>query len=310
MPAQLLVLAQAASGPMAGGLFEPLQGLFLSEGARGLLRAGLVVLTGLPLTFVLSRWARRWVGRRYSVQHGMVTGQVVFYAGILIVLVSVLQELGFSLTPLLGAAGILGIAIGFAAQTSVSNIISGFFLMAEQPFVIDDVVQVGDVTGRILSIDMLSVKLRTFDNRFVRIPNENLVKTQFVNVTRFAIRRVDVNVGVAYKEDVSRVREILFQVAKDHPGALMEPEPHFQFLEYGTSSMDFLFGVWTRTDNFFRVRTELRAEIKRRFDEEGIEIPFPHRTVYAGAVTEPFPVRIFADPPPSAAPNGQAKDPD
>jgi small-conductance mechanosensitive channel len=310
MSPQLLLVAQIGSGPMVGGLFEPLRDLLTSEGARELLRAGLVVLTGLPLTFVLSRWARRWVGRRYSVQHGMVTGQVVFYVGILIVLVSVLQELGFSLTPLLGAAGILGIALGFAAQTSVSNIISGFFLMAEQPFVVDDVVQVGEVTGRVLSIDMLSMKLRTFDNRFVRIPNENLVKSQVVNLTRFAIRRVDINVGVAYKEDVSRVREILLQVAKDHPEALMEPEPHFQFLEYGQSSLDLLFGVWTRTESFFRVRNELRAEIKRRFDEGGIEIPFPHRTIYTGAVTEPFPVRIFAGPPPSADPETQARHPD
>jgi small-conductance mechanosensitive channel len=303
VPAHLLLLTQAGLDAAAGGLLEPFSNLFTPEGARGLLRASLVIVTGLPLTFVLSRWARRLVGRSYSPQQGMVTGKVVFYAGILIILVSVLQELGFSLTPLLGAAGILGIAIGFAAQTSVSNIISGFFLMAEQPFVVDDVVQVGDATGRVLSIDMLSVKLRTFDNRFVRIPNENLVKTQFVNLTRFAIRRVDINVGVAYKEDVGRVREILLQVAKDHPGALMEPEPQFQFLEYGQSSLEFLFGVWARTDSFFRVRNELREEIKRRFDAEGIEIPFPHRTLYAGSVTEPFPVRILRE-----APDGDARD--
>jgi len=305
MAAHFLLLAQAGLEASAGGLLEPFRNLFTPEGSRGLLRAGLVILFLLPLTFVLSRWARRWVGKKYSTQQGMVTGKVLFYAGFLILLVSVLQELGFSLTPLLGAAGILGIAIGFAAQTSISNIISGFFLMAEQPFVVDDVVQVGDVTGRVLSIDTLSVKLRTFDNRFVRIPNENLVKTQFVNLTRFAIRRVDINVGVAYKEDVGRVRGILLQVAKDHPGALMEPEPQLQFLEYGQSSLEFLFGVWTRTDTFFRVRNELREEIKRRFDAEGIEIPFPHRTLYAGSVTEPFPVRILREAPDGDVPNAK-----
>ncbi|MGM0670010.1 MAG: mechanosensitive ion channel family protein, partial [Gemmatimonadota bacterium] len=194
--------------------------------------------------------------------------------------------------PLLGAAGIMGIALGFAAQTSVSNVISGFFLMAEQPFVVNDLVQVGETRGRVLSIDMLSVKLRTFDNRFVRIPNENLVKTEFINLTRFPIRRADINVGVAYKEDVSRVREVLFDVARKHPLVLMEPEPQFFFQDYGASSLDFLFGIWTRTENYFQVRNEIREEIKRRFDEEDIEIPFPHRTLYAGAVTDAFPVRI------------------
>lgn len=274
------------------GLVQEIQVFVTPEGIRNLLRAGLVVVTGIPLTVILSRWTRGLVERRYSLQQGMVMGKVVFYLGFLIILVTVLMEMGFSLAPLLGAAGIMGIALGFAAQTSVSNVISGFFLMAEQPFVVNDLVQVGETRGRVLSIDMLSVKLRTFDNRFVRIPNENLVKTEFINLTRFPIRRADINVGVAYKEDVSRVREVLFEVARKHPLVLMEPEPQFFFQEYGASSLDFLFGIWTRTENYFLVRNEIREEIKRRFDEEDIEIPFPHRTLYAGAVTDAFPVRI------------------
>ncbi len=277
------------------GFLTQLQNLFSPAGVTNLIRAGLVLVTGIPLTLILSRWARLWGQRRYSAQQGMVAGKVVFYAGILIILITVLMELGFSLTPLLGAAGILGIALGFAAQTSISNVISGFFLMAEQPFVVEDLIQVGDTRGKVLSIDMLSVKLRTFDNRFVRIPNENLIKTELINLTRFPIRRADINVGVAYKEDVEKVKEVLFQVARDHPAALMEPEPQFYFLDYGASSLDFRFGVWTRTDRFFEIRNQLRAEIKRRFDEEGIEIPFPHRTVYTGAVTEPFPIRILGE---------------
>jgi len=285
-------LQQAQSGSTSG-LADQLRGLFTPAGIPALLRSGLLVFAGGPLIMILSRSTRRLVGARYSTQQGMVAGKVVLYTGILIILVSVLVELGFSLAPLLGAAGILGIAIGFAAQTSVSNIISGFFLMAEQPFVLDDLVQVGDLTGRVLSIDMLSVKLRTYDNRFVRIPNENLVKTAFVNLTRFPIRRADIQVGVAYKEDIRKVKEVLFQVAREHPGALMEPEPQLFFQDYGASSLDFLFGVWVRTDIFFQVRNELREMIKERFDAEGIEIPFPHRTIYTGSVTDPFPVRIL-----------------
>lgn len=274
------------------GLMQDFQALFTPEGLKNLLRAGLVILTGIPLTLILSRWARRLVEHRYSAQQGMVAGKVVFYLGFLIILISVLMELGFSLAPLLGAAGIMGIALGFAAQTSVSNVISGFFLMAERPFVVGDLVQVGETQGRILSIDMLSVKLRTFDNRFVRIPNENLVKTEFINLTRFPIRRADITIGVAYKEDVARVRDILFQVAREHPMVLMEPEPQFHFMDYGASSLDFLFGVWTRTEHYFQVRNEVREEIKRRFDAQDIEIPFPHHTLYTGAVTDPFPIRI------------------
>jgi small-conductance mechanosensitive channel len=287
-----IILQQMEPDRGISGILAQVQGLFTPAGVPALLRSGLLVVAGLPLTMLLSGWTRRLVGARYSLQQGMVAGKVVLYTGILVVLVSVLVELGFSLAPLLGAAGILGIAIGFAAQTSISNVISGFFLMAEQPFVLNDLIQVGDLTGRVLSIDMLSVKLRTYDNRFVRIPNENLIKTEFVNLTRFPIRRADINVGVAYKEDIRRVKDILFDVAREHPGALMEPEPQLFFQDYGASSLDFLFGVWVRTEMFFDVRNELREMIKDRFDAEGIEIPFPHRTIYTGAVTDPFPIRI------------------
>jgi small-conductance mechanosensitive channel len=288
----LFIAAMAQGDP---GLLQDVQALFTPEGLKNLLRAGLVIITGIPLTLIISNWTRRLVEHRYSAQQGMVAGKVILYLGFLIILVTVLMELGFSLAPLLGAAGIMGIALGFAAQTSVSNVISGFFLMAERPFVVGDLVEVGTTMGRVLSIDMLSVKLRTFDNRFVRIPNENLVKTEFINLTRFPIRRADITVGVAYKEDVEMVREILMQVARDHPMVLMEPEPQFHFMDYGASSLDFLFGVWARTDHYFQVRNEVREEIKRRFDAQGIEIPFPHRTLYAGSETEPFPIRIVGE---------------
>ncbi len=264
----------------------------LVRGWGPLLRAGLLLFVGIPAVWLISRWIRAYVARIYNEQKGLVFGKLIFYPLVLIILVSVLRELGFSLAPLLGAAGILGVALGFASQTSVSNIISGFFLLAEEPFQVGDLIEVGDVSGVVLTIDMLSVKIRTFENKMVRIPNETLVKSQFTNVTRFPIRRVDIPVGVAYKEDIGRVREVLFQIAEENPHVLMEPEPLVIFVGYGTSSVDFKFAVWTKREAFLRVKNEISQEVKRRFDEEGIEIPFPHVSLYAGSMTEPLPVRI------------------
>ncbi len=261
------------------------------------LRALAFLVVGLPVALLLSKWIRAWVVQQSNPQRGLVIGKLIWYVGLAIIIVSTLNELGFSLAPLLGAAGILGIALGFASQTSVSNVISGFFLMAEQPFVVDDVIQVGDTVGRVLSIDMISVKLRTFDNRFIRIPNETIVKSQVTTITRFPIRRVDVRVGVAYKEDLARVREVLLQVADANPRCLMEPEPQVMFQGYGESSLDFLFAVWATRENWLQLKNSIHEEIKTRFDEEGIEIPFPHRTLYAGSVTDPFPVRVVEDTP-------------
>ena len=259
------------------------------------IRAILLLFVGIPVMYGLSKWIRAWITRTTTPQRGLVLGKLVWYSGLAGILVTVLLELGFNLAPLLGAAGILGIALGFASQTSVSNVISGFFLMAEQPFVVDDLIQVGTTTGRVLSIDMMSVKLRTFDNRFVRIPNEQIIKSEVTNVTRFPIRRVDVQVGVAYREDMARVRDVLLEVAEANPRALMEPPPVIVFQGYGESSLNFLFGVWATRENWIELKNRIHADVKKRFDAEGIEIPFPHRTLYTGSETGPFPVRLVPD---------------
>jgi small-conductance mechanosensitive channel len=262
---------------------------------RPLLRAALLAFVGIPAVWALSRWIRGRVSAGYHAQKGLVAGKLVFWPLALILAVSVLRELGFSLAPLLGAAGILGIAIGFASQTSVSNVISGFFLLGEGPFKVGDTIQVGDIEGVVLTIGMLSVKIRTFDNRMVRIPNEALVKSQFTNVTYFPIRRVDVPVGVAYKEDIGRVRQILLEVARDNPNVLMEPEPLVIFQGFGGSSVDFKLAVWVRQDSYLLVRNGIAEDVKKRLDAEGIEIPFPHVSLYAGTDSTPLPIRLVKE---------------
>lgn len=271
----------------------------------------LILVVGFPLLFALGRGVRGWVTRRYSAQRGLVAGKVVYYVGGIVLLLTFLGQVGIRLGPLLGAAGVVGIALGFASQTSVSNIISGFFLIAEQPFRVDDVIQVGSTTGRVLSIDMLSVKLRTFDNRFVRIPNETIVKSEVVTLTRFPIRRIDLMVGVAYREELARVREVLLDVARDNRKILMEPQPMVLFEGFGASSVDFRFVAWATREHFMEARNSLADGVKARLDAEGIEIPFPHVSVYAGSVTDPMPLRIVKAPatPGEATLEGEVREP-
>lgn len=135
----------------------------------------------------------------------------------------------------------------------------------------------GGTTGEILSIDLLSIKLRTFDNLFVRIPNESLIKTEVTNLTRFPIRRLDLKIGVAYKENISQVRHVLLQVAEQNPLSLDEPVPVFQFLSFAESSLDLQFSVWTKKENYRELRTCLLEEIKLAFDKHNIDLPFPQR---------------------------------
>jgi small-conductance mechanosensitive channel len=253
------------------------------------IRILVLVVIVLPLAFLIAGQAKKIVTRQSSQHSGLLVEKLITYSAVIIVVLTVLWELGFKLAPLLSAAGIVGIAVGFAAQTTLSNFISGLLLLSEKPFKVGDLIKVNDIMGIVLSIDLMAVKIRTFDNKYVRLPSSQLIQNPLTNITRFPIRRLDVNVGVAYKEDVARVRETLMEVADRNPHCLDEPEPLIIFLQYGDSSLDFLLAVWCVKTDFLTLKNSIMQEIKEAFDRKGIEIPFPHRTIYTGEATKPFP---------------------
>ncbi|MDX1682621.1 MAG: mechanosensitive ion channel family protein [Phycisphaeraceae bacterium] len=278
-------------------LIDFLDNLFPPETLNNLvsapfLRIAILIGVGLPLVWTVSRFADRAARRRVSAQSAMLVRKSIFYTGFVLIAITVTYELGFKLTAIAGVAGIAGIAIGFASQTSFSNIISGLFLISEKPFEVGDIIRIDDLTGTVLSVDLLSLKLRTFDNQFVRIPNETIMKTRLANVTRFPLRRLDLNISVAYREDVHRVRDVLADVARLNPHVLDEPEPLILMTGLGESGVDFLLAAWCVKEDFLQVRKTLLPEVKKRLDAEGIEIPFPHRSLYAGSETAPLPIRL------------------
>ena len=266
-----------------------------SEIARKMFYGILIVAIGYLCIRLIALFVGKVTKKRFSPQSSMITQKAVIYVGTFFLFVITLQQFGLKMSALLGAAGIIGIALGFASQTSVSNIISGLFLIGEKPFAVGDMVKVGDKQGIILSIDLLSIKLRTYDNQFIRIPNENLIKTEVINITRFPIRRLDLIVGVAYKEDIRNVISVLKDIAEKNPLVLNEPEPFIMFQEFGDSSLNIKFGIWVTKEQYWELKKKILIEIKERFDSEGIEIPFPHRTLYTGSVTDPLPIRLVGD---------------
>lgn len=271
---------------------ETLWQYLTDERAWSLLRASLLVVVGFVVARLISTLVSRILSARLTAPQVMLMRRIAFYLILAIFITSAMRELGFSLATLLGAAGIFSVALGFASQTSASNFVSGLFLMVEKPFGIGDVIRVGTTTGEVLSIDLLSVKLRTFDNLYVRIPNESILKSESTTLTRFPIRRADLMIGVAYKEDIDRVRDLLMQVAERNPLCLEEPKPLFIFQGFGDSALNLQFSVWAKREHFLDLKNSIQIEIKQAFDSASIEIPFPHRTLYTGSITEPFPVTV------------------
>jgi small-conductance mechanosensitive channel len=250
----------------------------------------------LVIGYFLARFARNGVGRLDALKlspHSLILlKRIAFYGVLILTSVSVMRELGFDLSVVLGAAGILTVAIGFASQTSASNLISGLFLMMERPFSVGDNIKVGDTVGEVISIDLLSVKVRTFDNLFVRLPNESMIKTEVTTLTKFPIRRADIKVGIAYKEDIEKVKTILNELADNNPMCLEEPAPLFIILGFGNSSVDIQFSVWATRENYLNFRNTVYQSIKEAFDKHGVEIPFPHVSLYAGEASKPIPISM------------------
>ena len=256
-------------------------------------RLGVEALAILLVAFLLTRIVSRQLRRApLHAQQRLMLARISTAVIFGIAIATALGTLGIEIGVLLGAAGVATVALGFAAQTSVSNLISGTFLMIEQPFVVGDVIQVDGITGEVLAIDLISVRLRTFDNILARIPNETMLKANVRNMTHFPIRRVEINVGVAYKEDLPRVRELLMEIAERNTFALREPAPQLIYQGFGDSAINMTFAVWAARASFLDLRNSLYEDIKRVFDEHGIEIPFPHRTLYTGAATTPLPVHV------------------
>ncbi len=189
---------------------------------------------------------------------------------------------GINVTAWLASAGILGIAIGFAAKDTLANIISGVFILADKPYSVGDFVVLGSgITGIVSAVGLRSTRIRTFDDEEVSIPNATIANEAITNKsTGPDTGRVKVNIGVAYGSDLNKVEEMLLDIAHANETVLETPEPSVNFVEFGDSSLNLILSCRVQNPlDVFGTKSVLRHAINNRFAESGIEIPFPQRDV-------------------------------
>jgi small-conductance mechanosensitive channel len=265
---------------------EELSKFFANATVAGIIKATVIMVAGLLTIRVLSRIVEKSLTERFDRHTASIAKKIITYLLLLAILMVVLSTFGIKLTALLAAAGLFTVAIGFAAQTSISNIISGFFLLLERPFEVDDIVEVEGTAGIVLSMDMMSTKIRTFDNLFVRIPNEAILKATVKTISKYAIRRIDVDFGIAYNEKISHAKEVVTAFLKSHPLVLEDPEPLVFTLSMGDSAVNLRARVWINRNNYISGIDQITHGIKDTLDEANIEIPYPHLTLYFGEKPE------------------------
>jgi small conductance mechanosensitive channel len=246
--------------------------------------ASAVVLIGV--FWVLLIIARRLVGgalRRARVPDTMqnLVNRFVKYAVILVAALTIAAQLRINITSLVAGLGIAGLAISFAAQDTISNIISGITLVVDRPFGEGDWVQIGDTHAQVSDLRLRTTVLNTFDGETIVIPNKNISQEKIVNYTLTPRTRVRVPVGIAYKEDIREARRVMLSTVEGDDRLESEPKPAVLVTGLGDSSVNLELRFWaTDAMQKFPLMWEYTEKCKRALDEADIEIPFPHRQLF------------------------------
>ncbi|MGX5913300.1 mechanosensitive ion channel family protein [Aliidiomarina sp. Khilg15.8] len=234
-------------------IIQPLQGA--NTGAW--LRALGYLLVGLVLRNVIAHGMRKYVDNHTSPHKALLFRRAMSYTVLFLFVLIALSELGFHSGLLLAVAGVLSVAIGFASQTSTSNFISGLFLLGEKSFKVGDIIGINSTRGEVISIDWLAIKIRTFDNLYVRVPNDDFIKGHVINFSKHGIRRIDIQLWLDLHTDLPALQALLEQVAEDEPSILREPLPELFRLSIGVLGVQVQFSCWAERDEFFTTRSKL-----------------------------------------------------
>ncbi|MDK2889475.1 MAG: hypothetical protein PWR21_106 [Methanoculleus sp.] len=240
-----------------------------------------IILTlGVIVAKIVSINVRRVLSERLPKNERELLTKLIYYGIIIWAFVIALPQLNFDLSGLLVAGGIAGLVIGFASQSVVSNLVSGLFLMFEHPIKIGDNINVADISGSVEDIRVLSTVVKTYDGIYVRIPNETVFTSNITNYVHNAARRFEYQIGIRYEDDADAAIRIAKEVIATHPFALKSPAPSVFVDNLGDNSVNLTVYIWAPARNWWDVRTDLLLKIKQALEENGIEIPFPQRTVW------------------------------
>ena len=272
----------AILGLMTLTLFQ-IQGTPISPWS--IMKAILVIL----LFIYISRYLRRFLKSRVlekttldiGARHAILT--ITHYVILIVAILIALETVGIQLTTLKIFAGALGLGIGFGLQNIANNFVSGLIILFERPVKNKDFVEVGDILGTITRISARSTTIVTRDNIAIIVPNSDFIEKTVVNWSlNDTPTRVHVPIGVKYGSDVEKVREILMDIAKEHPRILRYPQPRVWFEEFAESSLNFDLLIWINDpqEGINNIRSDVNFEINRRFQEAGIGIPFPQQDVH------------------------------
>lgn len=234
-----------------------------------------VVLLILWIVYrLIIRGVKRVKSEKMTVNRQQMIMRTVKYAYWILVLMYVLSLFGVKLSAIWGAAGIAGVAIGFAAQTSVSNLISGLFVITEGSLKVGDFIIVDGVSGVVDEIKLISIRIHTLDNQMIRIPNSKIIDSSMTNNSYHSKRRMTLNVSVAYDTDMPKALEALEKAPGLCDKVLTDPAPAVWYDGFGASGINMTVAYWFNSADLVAAKNQMYCAMKKVFDDAGIEIPY------------------------------------
>jgi small conductance mechanosensitive channel len=242
-----------------------------------------VAVAGFVANKISNVLVDRAVKRRNGDQHASKTAKkLTAYVIYPLTFVVILGVFGFPLSSIGAAVGLIGLGLSFALKDMISNFISGLFIMINRPFKIGDQIEVGGEAGTVRDIKIRATEIKTYDGRQVIVPNSTLYNGTVINNTAYDNRRFEVIVGIAYDDDIEEAKELAIETLEEASTVEADPEPQVLVNELGGSSVNLKLRGWTRPSkaNMVKSASEVTQIVKEKYDEAGIDIPYPIRTVY------------------------------
>ncbi len=251
--------------------------------AQALVAGVIVIAAGYGVNRLSNIAVEKTIKQRGGSEHAVrSTKRLTAYIIYPLTFVAFLGVFGVPITALSAAVGLIGLGLSFALQDMISNFVSGILIMIYRPIEIGDQIRVNDEEGTVMDIKTRATSIKTYDGRQVIVPNSTLYNKQIINNTVYGNRRFDVIVGVSYDDDIKKAKDLAEEVLEEAETVEEEPEPQVLVDELGGSSVNLKLRGWTDNKRASIVKggSEVTQLVKEKYDDEGIDIPYPIRTVY------------------------------
>ncbi len=248
-----------------------------------------VKIVGAIVVFIIGRWIAKFFAnlfRKFMDKREVdptvtkFVGSLIYFALLIFVVLAALGLLGVQTTSFIAVIGAAGLAIGLALQGSLANFAAGFLLILFRPFKVGDFIDAAGVAGTVEAIQIFTTRLATPDNKTIIIPNSKLTGDNIINFSAKGTRRADMVFGIGYEDDIDKARNIITDVLSNDERVLKDPPLQVAVSELADSSVNFVVRAWVNAGDYWGVVFDTTEAVKKRFDAEGVSIPFPQRDVH------------------------------